>query len=203
MLSKQAFNGLLKTLEEPPQKLKFILATTESRKIPVTILSRCQRFDLKRVSLDKITKHLKQILEIAVFYNSNLYVEIKAAEVERVMRLVNSYNLFEKCLFWSEDKKIMKDIINSNFKINYMLRRQDFKKLNDITERYKPQVIEYTINDDLEELQIVKENKIQTMIAYMGSNAKIFEKIIKLRVDYVNIDQPILFSKLYKKQLQL
>ena len=64
MLSKQAFNGLLKTLEEPPQKLKFILATTESRKIPVTILSRCQRFDLKRVSLDKITKHLKQILEI-------------------------------------------------------------------------------------------------------------------------------------------
>ena len=49
MLSKQAFNGLLKTLEEPPPSLKFILATTEVRKIPVTILSRCQRFDLKRV----------------------------------------------------------------------------------------------------------------------------------------------------------
>ena len=47
MLSKQAFNGLLKTLEEPPPSLKFILATTEVRKIPVTILSRCQRFDLK------------------------------------------------------------------------------------------------------------------------------------------------------------
>ena len=47
MLSKQAFNGLLKTLEEPPSRLKFILATTEVRKIPVTILSRCQRFDLK------------------------------------------------------------------------------------------------------------------------------------------------------------
>ena len=50
MLSKQAFNGLLKTLEEPPKKLKFILATTEARKIPVTILSRCQRFDLRRVN---------------------------------------------------------------------------------------------------------------------------------------------------------
>ena len=62
MLSKQAFNGLLKTLEEPPSKLKFILATTEVRKIPVTILSRCQRFDLKRVSLDKIFDHLKDIL---------------------------------------------------------------------------------------------------------------------------------------------
>ena len=61
MLSKQAFNGLLKTLEEPPPSLKFILATTEARKIPVTILSRCQRFDLKRVSIEVVSKHLKKI----------------------------------------------------------------------------------------------------------------------------------------------
>ncbi len=61
MLSKQAFNGLLKTLEEPPQSLKFILATTEVKKIPITILSRCQRFDLKRVSIDKIFEHLEEI----------------------------------------------------------------------------------------------------------------------------------------------
>ncbi len=61
MLSKQAFNGLLKTLEEPPPSLKFILATTEARKIPVTILSRCQRFDLKRVSIEQLTNHLKNI----------------------------------------------------------------------------------------------------------------------------------------------
>ena len=63
MLSKQAFNGLLKTLEEPPLSLKFILATTEVRKIPVTILSRCQRFDLKRVSVQELSKHLKVISE--------------------------------------------------------------------------------------------------------------------------------------------
>ncbi len=61
MLSKQAFNGLLKTLEEPPPSLKFILATTEVRKIPVTILSRCQRFDLKRVNVDQLSDHLKNI----------------------------------------------------------------------------------------------------------------------------------------------
>ena len=61
MLSKQAFNGLLKTLEEPPSRLKFILATTEARKIPVTILSRCQRFDLKRVSIEVLFNHLKEI----------------------------------------------------------------------------------------------------------------------------------------------
>ena len=64
MLSKQAFNGMLKTLEEPPEKLKFILATTDARKIPVTILSRCQRFDLKRVSLEKIFEHIKKISKI-------------------------------------------------------------------------------------------------------------------------------------------
>ena len=63
MLSKQAFNGLLKTLEEPPPSLKFILATTEVRKIPVTILSRCQRFDLKRVSVEELCKHLKIIAD--------------------------------------------------------------------------------------------------------------------------------------------
>jgi len=63
MLSKQAFNGLLKTLEEPPPSLKFILATTEVRKIPVTILSRCQRFDLKRVSVEQLCTHLQKITE--------------------------------------------------------------------------------------------------------------------------------------------
>jgi len=63
MLSKQAFNGLLKTLEEPPPSLKFILATTEVRKIPVTILSRCQRFDLKRVRVEQLCNHLKKITE--------------------------------------------------------------------------------------------------------------------------------------------
>ena len=63
MLSKQAFNGLLKTLEEPPPHLKFIFATTEVKKIPVTILSRCQRFDLHRVPISELVKNLKKILK--------------------------------------------------------------------------------------------------------------------------------------------
>ena len=64
MLSKQAFNGLLKTLEEPPPHLKFIFATTEVKKIPVTIVSRCQRFDLHRVSIRDLLENLKKILKI-------------------------------------------------------------------------------------------------------------------------------------------
>ena len=58
MLSKAAFNGLLKTLEEPPEHVKFIFATTEIRQVPVTVLSRCQRFDLRRLSLDDTQKLL-------------------------------------------------------------------------------------------------------------------------------------------------
>ena len=64
MLSKQAFNGLLKTLEEPPPHLKFIFATTEVKKIPVTIISRCQRFDLRRVPIKDLLENLKKILKI-------------------------------------------------------------------------------------------------------------------------------------------
>jgi len=61
MLSTAAFNALLKTLEEPPEHVKFIFATTEIRKIPVTVLSRCQRFDLRRVEMDVLAAHFESI----------------------------------------------------------------------------------------------------------------------------------------------
>jgi DNA polymerase-3 subunit gamma/tau len=63
MLSKQAFNGLLKTLEEPPPHVKFIFATTEIRKVPVTVLSRCQRFDLRRIDSAALTAYLGDIAQ--------------------------------------------------------------------------------------------------------------------------------------------
>ena len=63
MLSKQAFNALLKTLEEPPEYLKFIFATTEIKKIPVTVVSRCQRFDLSRIKSSELFDFLKMIKE--------------------------------------------------------------------------------------------------------------------------------------------
>ncbi len=63
MLSIAAFNALLKTLEEPPEHVKFIFATTEIRKVPITVLSRCQRFDLKRLAPTELAKHLGRIAE--------------------------------------------------------------------------------------------------------------------------------------------
>ena len=61
MLTAEAFNALLKTLEEPPEHVKFIFATTEIRKVPVTVLSRCQRFDLRRVDTAEISRHLQKV----------------------------------------------------------------------------------------------------------------------------------------------
>ena len=63
MLSKPAFNGLLKTLEEPPEHVKFLFATTEIEKVPVTVRSRCQRFDLRRVEAEVLIRHLADICD--------------------------------------------------------------------------------------------------------------------------------------------
>ena len=76
MLSKGAFNALLKTLEEPPAHVKFIFATTEIRKVPVTILSRCQRFDLQRLSVETLTQLFSEILA-----NENIPAETEALDI--------------------------------------------------------------------------------------------------------------------------
>jgi DNA polymerase-3 subunit gamma/tau len=76
MLSTAAFNGLLKTLEEPPPHVKFIFATTEIRKVPVTVLSRCQRFDLRRIDLPLLSAHLQKIAKL-----ENMQLEEDAAQM--------------------------------------------------------------------------------------------------------------------------
>ncbi len=82
MLSKQAFNGLLKTLEEPPPHVKFIFATTEIRKVPVTVLSRCQRFDLRRIETAELASLLKTIAgkENVAIEDAALALVARAAE---------------------------------------------------------------------------------------------------------------------------
>jgi len=82
MLSTAAFNALLKTLEEPPPHVKFIFATTEIRKLPVTVLSRCQRFDLRRIEIETLTDHLAAIAakENAKVEREGLFMIARAAE---------------------------------------------------------------------------------------------------------------------------
>ena len=86
MLTKEAFNALLKTLEEPPAHVKFIFATTESHKVPMTILSRCQRFDFKRISPAQIIDHLEKMTQREGIECSRTGLAIIAKQAEGSMR---------------------------------------------------------------------------------------------------------------------
>ena len=96
MLSTNAFNALLKTLEEPPEHVKFIFATTEPHKLPVTILSRCQRFDFKRVTLPKIIARLREIAEKESVVVSDTSLALIARKGDGSMR--DSLTAFDQVL---------------------------------------------------------------------------------------------------------
>lgn len=106
MLSTGAFNALLKTLEEPPEHVKFILATTEPQKLPATILSRCQRFDFKQISNEDIIKRLKIVCEDMKIEISQEALKVIAVLAEGGMR--DSLSILERCL-QDGDSKIDED----------------------------------------------------------------------------------------------
>ena len=102
MLSTGAFNALLKTLEEPPEHVKFILATTEPQKIPATILSRCQRFDFKRISNEDIIKRLRIVCDESNIEISENALNLIAVLAEGGMR--DALSILERCNQDGEDK---------------------------------------------------------------------------------------------------
>lgn len=95
MLSQSAFNALLKTLEEPPEHVLFILATTELHKLPATIISRCQRFDFRRIAVDIIAERLRKIAAIEDIPLSEEAARILAKQAQGGMR--DAISLFELC----------------------------------------------------------------------------------------------------------
>ncbi len=104
MLSIGAFNALLKTLEEPPSYVIFILATTEAHKIPVTILSRCQRYDFKRLSLDTIALRLSELLEEEKIKAEEKAIRYIAKSADGAMR--DALSLLDQCLAFYMDQKL-------------------------------------------------------------------------------------------------
>ncbi|MFT4359218.1 DNA polymerase III subunit gamma/tau, partial [Bartonella bacilliformis] len=102
MLSTQAFNGLLKTLEEPPPHVKFIFATTEIRKVPITILSRCQRFDLRRVESSALIAHLHKIAQHEKVEVQEQALSIIARAAEGSVR--DALSIFDQAIAHSNGK---------------------------------------------------------------------------------------------------
>ena len=108
MLSTGAFNALLKTLEEPPEHVKFILATTEPQKLPATILSRCQRFDFKRISVEDVMKRLKIICEESKIEITEDALRMIAMLAEGALR--DGISILERCL-QEETENINEDLV--------------------------------------------------------------------------------------------
>ncbi len=102
MLSSGAFNALLKTLEEPPEHVKFILATTEPQKLPATILSRCQRFDFKRIANEDIIKRLKIVCDESNIEITEGALNIIAVLAEGALR--DALSILERCIQDGENK---------------------------------------------------------------------------------------------------
>lgn len=118
MLSKGAFNALLKTLEEPPEHLLFILATTEPQKIPATILSRCQRFDLKRISSIIIAENMEKICnELNIKYEEKA-LKLIAANSEGAMR--DAQSILDRCISFN-DIVDYETVVNLLGTVNYQV----------------------------------------------------------------------------------
>ena len=131
MLTNEAFNALLKTLEEPPEYVLFILATTEPHKLPATILSRCQRFDFKRISTDNIVERLKVVCKEESLEASEDAVKLIARNSDGAMR--DALSILDQCSVYG-DKAITHDdvlevlgIVNNEylFKISETVLRED------------------------------------------------------------------------------
>ena len=114
MLSSSAFNALLKTLEEPPAHIVFILATTEPQKLPETILSRCQRFDFGRISISEITGRLREAVEGSEAEASDGALMLIARTAEGGMR--DALSILDMCLGYSShvDEKLVRDILGTS-----------------------------------------------------------------------------------------
>lgn len=109
MLSIGAFNALLKTLEEPPSYVIFILATTEAHKIPITILSRCQRYDFKRIAIDTITNRLRELMEIEQISVEDKALRYIAKSADGSFR--DSLSLLDQCIAFHFGKVLTYDMV--------------------------------------------------------------------------------------------
>jgi len=212
MLSKQAFNGLLKTLEEPPPHLKFIFATTEVKKIPVTIVSRCQRFDLHRVSIRNLLANLKKILKIENGKISDGALILIAKAAEGSVR--DSLSLLDRALVTQniEEKEIDEGIVRRMLGIadrskilnllSFIFQGEQKKSLTQLKEMIN-EGIEPTnfLNDLLEIIYFIQQKK---SIGNFDSDLSIPEseqEIIGKISNNINTPTLIIFWQLILKAL--
>jgi len=213
MLSKQAFNGLLKTLEEPPPHLKFIFATTEVKKIPVTIISRCQRFDLQRVPVKNLLQNLNKILEIENGKISDGALTLIAKAAEGSVR--DSLSLLDRALVSqiAEDKEIDENYVRKMLgaadrsKILHMLNlvfQGEEKKSIEHLKKMVNEGIEPSnfLNDLLEIIYFIQQKKSLGNIESDLSISESEDETIGQIAAKVNVQTLIIFWQVILKTLE-
>ena len=204
MLSKQAFNGLLKTLEEPPPHLKFIFATTEVKKIPITIISRCQRFDLHRVRVKNLVENLKKILDVenAKIEEEALILIAKAAEgsVRDSLSLLDRVLVSENIDGKKIDKKFVRKMLgiaDRSKTLNLLklifqgAQKQSIEQLREmVNEGIQP---ENFLNDLLEIIYFIQQKKSLGNFESELSISEAEQDIINSISDDVNMTTLIVF----------
>ena len=211
MLSKQAFNALLKTLEEPPEYLKFIFATTEIKKIPITVVSRCQRFDLSRIRSNELFKFIKKIKEKengkATDEALKLIVKISEGSVRDALSLLDrallsldskkelDLNAAQK-IFGYFDKSQLIDLLNLILKGDQDKVIESYRKIYD--QGIEPKIF---INDFLEILYYFKNiNSLTLEGTNFSLNDEEFDEI-KKKSENIDNETLILFWQFTIKTL--
>ena len=201
MLSTGAFNALLKTLEEPPEHVKFILATTEPQKLPATILSRCQRFDFKKISEEDISKRLQIVCNETNIEITKEALKVISTLAEGAMR--DALSILERCIQDGETKI-------DETKIKDLVGIPKFTYINNITKA----IINYSPEEALETIEdVIKEGKdlsnllwemikyIKDILVYKTSkNTSIYseEEIKEIEVLASKVEKERLLSIIYE-----
>ena len=161
MLSKDAFNAFLKTLEEPPAYAKFILATTEKHKIIPTILSRCQIFDFKRITVDDIAKHLKYVAQSEGVNAEPEALNIIAQKADGALR--DALSIFDQMVSFSGKNITYKDVIDN---------------LNVLDYDYYFQIVDHILHGNTSDILLILNNIIskgfepQYFVSGMGTHLR-------------------------------
>ena len=213
MLSKQAFNGLLKTLEEPPFHLKFIFATTEIKKIPVTIISRCQRFDLHRVSIKNLVDNLKRISKIESGKISEGALTLIAKAAQGSVR--DSLSLLDRALVTQniDNKEINEDFVRKMLGIadrskilnllNFIFEGDDKKSLHLLRELVSEGLEPVNfLNDLLEIIYFIQQRKSLGSFDSELSISEIEQNTISEISRNINMSTLVIFWQLTLKVLE-
>ena len=212
MLSTGAFNALLKTLEEPPAHVKFILATTEPQKLPATILSRCQRFDFKKISNENIAKRLKFVCDESNIEITEEALKIISVLAEGAMR--DALSILERCIQdgntkIDEDKirdlvgipkltyihKILNSIIDFNVEESLNTIEEVLKEGKDLNNllwemiKYCKDILVYKTSKNLE---LYNDNEIKLIEEVAGKAEK--ERLLNIIYDLSNLENEMKWS---------